>query len=322
MEISLDSYFDELDTMNIKDEKKSTSCCDNNDNYMIDDEVIICKKCNNIINNIIDTPEWKNYKNTGITNNTRCGMPTNILLPDSSLGTSISTQKRGEQMNKINMYQNWNSMPYKERSLYKVFMEIEEKCKLNDIPEIIITTSKSLYKIIQTTKISRGSNRKGIIAASVYYACKDCNVPRSSKEIAHIFDINIKVMTKGCKNFTEIMRLNPTSKLRIQSHKSISINDFIDRFSHQLVLNKNDISNIFKLAELAKELNMIDDNTPPSMAAGCILLYSSYFNLNITKYDISNICKISEVTILKCFKKLNSSKEIDNYLSLIKVNKL
>ena len=67
-------------------------------------------------------------------------------------------------------------MPYKKRSLYKVFLEIQEACKNNNLPIIICNETKSLYSIISKTKISRGSNRKGIIAACVYYACKECNV--------------------------------------------------------------------------------------------------------------------------------------------------
>ena len=40
------------------------------------------------------------------------------------------------------------------------------------------------------------------------------------------------------------------------------------------------------------------------MAAGCIYLYIKINNLSINKKQISEICKISEVTINKCFKKL------------------
>ena len=130
--------------------------------------MITCKDCNMIVNNIIDTPEWRNYKDSS-NNPTRCGMPTNSLLPESSLGTNISSRgNNNETMNKVNMYQRWNSMPYKERSLYKVYKDIESKCIDNDLPLIIGNTAKSFYKIISETKISRGSNRIGIIAACIY----------------------------------------------------------------------------------------------------------------------------------------------------------
>ena len=53
------------------------------------------------------------------------------------------------------------------------------------------------------------------------------------------------------------------------------------------------------------EENIISENTPPSIAAGCIFYYIKKNSLeNITKKNISDICKISEVTINKCTKKI------------------
>tara|TARA_Y100000817_G_scaffold289502_1_gene259528 strand:- start:3064 stop:4011 length:948 start_codon:yes stop_codon:yes gene_type:complete len=315
MENSFDSYFDKLDKINeiVKSVKK---CCDKKENHIIDDGMITCKDCNMIINNIMDSPEWRNYKDSS-NNPTRCGMPTNALLPQSSLGTNISNRGGNEKMNKVNMYQKWNSMPYKERSLYKVYKDIELKCIDNDLPIIISNTAKSFYKIISETKISRGSNRIGIIAACIYYACKECNVPRSTSELASLFDINTKVMTKGCKNFTEIMRMSNCDKNRIQSHRSINLYDFVERFCHKLKFNENNILHIKKIAEICEQLSLINDNTPPAMSSGCIYLYIKNKNIDISKKHISDICKISEVTINKCSKKIENIKEINDYLNSI-----
>ena len=98
--------------------------------------------------------------------------------------------------------------------------------------ELSPTTAKSLYRIVSETKISRGSNQTGIIAACVYNACKECNVPRTINELSELFNIEPKVMTKGCKNYTEIMRLSKTDISRIQNIKSIDLGDFVERFSH------------------------------------------------------------------------------------------
>ena len=316
MENSFDSYFDKLDKINeiVKSEKK---CCDKKENHIIDDGMITCKDCNMVINNIMDTPEWRNYKDSS-NNPTRCGMPTNALLPQSSLGTNISNRGgNNEKMNKVNMYQRWNSMPYKERSLYKVYKDIELKCIDNDLPIIISNTAKSFYKIISETKISRGSNRIGIIAACIYYACKECNVPRSTSELASLFDINTKVMTKGCKNFTEIMRMSNCDKNRIQSHRSINLYDFVERFCHKLKFNEDKILHIKKIAEICDKLSLINDNTPPAMSSGCIYLYIKNKKIDISKKHISDICKISEVTINKCSKKIENIKEINDYLNSI-----
>ena len=61
-------------------------------------------------------------------------------------------------------------MPIKKRDFYKVFNDIDAKCKKNNLPQIISNTAKSFYRTISETKISRGKNRIGIIAACVYKA--------------------------------------------------------------------------------------------------------------------------------------------------------
>ena len=310
--MNFDDHFDLLNKVNDNEKKINKNCCLDYGNFIFKDEEYYCKICDNLITNIIDSPEWRYYGSSDSknTNPTRCGMPINVLLPDSSLGSSVKKQNNNEVMNKISMYQNWNSMPYKERSLYKVFNDIQSKCTENNLPEIISSTAKSLYKIISDNKISRGSNRIGIIAACVYNACKECNVPRSIKEISKIFNIKTTVMTKGCKNFDEIMRFNKINKNRNIDNKSINLNDFIERFSYKLSIPQNDINNILILSKLCEKINIIHDNTPPSMAVGCIFLYIKNKKLNINKKYISEICEISEVTINKCYKKLSVNKDI------------
>jgi len=306
-----DDYFKNLDKVNHVE--RALKCCEIKDNYeYTSKKEIICKSCKNTISNIIDTPEWKNYKDSNV-NMTRCGMPTNVMLPESSLGTTIKYDNNYRMM-KVNRYQQWNSMPYKERSLYKVYKDIEDKCNSSDLPLIISETAQSYYLTISQTKISRGSNRIGIIAACIYFACKECEVPRSTGELSSLFNIDNKIMTKGCKNFTEIMRMSKDRK-RIQSHKSVNLHDFIERFSHKLKLDQKDQENIKSLSKLCEDLGLVNDNTPPAMASGCIHLYLKNKDIDIDKKKISGVCKISEVTVNKCSKKLENQKEIIDFFT-------
>lgn len=287
--------------------KKHTQndCCEDNKNYVDYDGCIVCNVCNKIISNILENPEWKNYGNSGV-NSTRCGLPVNALLPKSSIGSCVFANGRGKNMYKIKQYQKWNEMPYAERSLYKIFADIKDICNTNNIPSIIAETACSIYTIISKTKISRGNNRKGIIAACLYFACKECSVPRSTQEIASIFDIKVSIVTKGCKLVHELINKDKKHRNRLNNH-IITLEDFIERFSFKLNIDEKDVLEINKIALKSKELNLITDNTPPSMAAGCIYLYVKLNDMKITKKNISEICKISEVTINKCYRKLEES---------------
>ena len=310
----MDKHFDFMDTLNQDKGPDETDgdkkeCCTLKENYLIHQDIIKCNICSNIISNISANPEWRFYGNNDSkgTDPTRCGMPVNTLLPESSVGSSVSLKSYGKTMNQIRKYQQYQGMPYKERSLYKVFVEIQEICTKNNIPLKIINEAKSLYSIISSTKISRGANRKGIIAACVYFACKECGVPRSSKELAGMFSITITVMTKGVKRCQEIISMNKVNKNRLSKTDSINPLHLIERFCNKLSLENKDINLIIKICEKAIKDNIISENTPPSIAAGCIFYFIKLNEINITKKDISDICKISEVTINKCTKKLETN---------------
>ena len=235
----------------------------------------------------------------------RVGMPTNYLLPESSLGSLIGYNYRHKSYNfrKMMQYNSWNAMPYKERSQWKVYSDIAIKAKKGGLPSIIIEESKSYYKIISETSISRGSNRLGIIAACVFQACKKIKVPRSAKEIANIFNIEMQDMTHGIKRFKEIWRISNSNRLKVRTSNAL---DYIDRFCSNLSV-PIDIKHIAEFIAVKAKTNinnLVEDNTSPSVAAGSIYLACSLCNQNITKRQVSIACKISEVTIAKCYKKL------------------
>ena len=280
----------------------------NSKNIEITEREIICKDCGVINNSMLDySAEWRWYSHddSKSVDPTRCGMPTNELLPQSSWGSTIS-YNHGEsfEMKKIRTKHGWQSMPYKERSLYMVFTCIQNIALENGITQTIIEEAKVLYKGISETKISRGANRKGIIAACIYKACKLKGYPRSHKEIATIFKLDVKHMTRGCKRFDEIMN-------SVKNNQSVNLvgttsSDYINRFCSKLSL-KEDIIDICKhVCKVAEESSLVSENTPPSIAAGTIYLICTLLNLNISKNEISNICNISEVTISKCYKNLLS----------------
>jgi len=309
--MDFDKYFDNLnvqDEISLRDEK--TTCCSDMNNFIIHNGITTCKECNSIVSNISDGAEWRYYGSSDSKSSdpTRCGMPTNVLLPESSVGSTINFKNNSKSMNQIRRYNNFQGMPYKERSKYKVFNIINDNCIKHNINQKIINEAKSLYSNISEIKISRGSNRDGIIAACVYYSCKECEVPRSTKEIAEIFNLNITVITRGCKNFQEILNLNKKNKNRVQN-RSIHPNDFIERFCDNLSL---DITEIKKICSICLKNNIIANNTPQSIASGCIYFYIKINNLITTKKDLAGICKISEVTINKCFKKIEDNIELFN----------
>ena len=72
-------------------------CINCNTNDLIEDYsqgTLLCKNCGQVLEGVIDfNPEWKQFDDED-KSNARCGMPINIHLPQSSIGTTISGMGR------------------------------------------------------------------------------------------------------------------------------------------------------------------------------------------------------------------------------------
>ena len=64
--------------------------------------------------------------------------------------------------------------------------------------------------------IMRCINRRSMIAACVFHACKLQKEPRSPKEIADIYDLEIRHVNRGCRKFLDYIDIT-TIYLEIKS---------------------------------------------------------------------------------------------------------
>jgi transcription initiation factor TFIIB len=271
-------------------------------------------KCSIIYKDSLDySAEWRFYgaDDNQMTDPTRCGMPVNPLLMESSYGCKVMCEGASSyEMRKIRRYTEWQSMPYAEKALYDEFERIKNTASNAGIPKMIIDCALRYHKKISEHKTFRGENRDGIISASIYVSCRMNDCPRTPKEIATIFHLNNKSATKGCKNAMAIINelecnLENSEKTNFEKTKP---NAFIERYCSPLNMNLELTKLCIFVAMRIEQNNMIPENTPHAIAAGIIYFVAQVCNLNITKKDVNRISQISEVTINKCFKKLESIK--------------
>jgi len=316
IDINSDDIWNLIQSLEIKDNttgnievETCTSC--NSENLYTDmtDGIIVCSDCGLKIRDVLDrSPDW-NSINSSNDHNSRCGCPTNYFFPQSSLGTKVTNGR----YSRISILEKWSQMPYKERSRYEVLKYIETKCRNCNVNQPIIDNAKNLFnqlsKITKLTKdnkrksiIIRGLNRKSIIAACVYNGANLQGKPRTPKEIAIIFGITEKQVTKGNRKFRDIM----TKEKIVKNLKASQSSQYIDRkeYIKLLKLEKFQIEIAKKIAKNVKRLDIATDHQPASLAAGSVMLMANILNLNLSKKKISETFKISQVTIVKTFRKI------------------
>jgi len=304
------SLMKELQVMDdIKADDEIPICGCGSTKIVVEDCMQICAECSSIISKVIDnTAEWRYYGGDSKCDDpSRCGLPTNSLLPKSSLGSMIGGNKYSSNydIRLIRKYQMWNAMPYNERTLWNVFDKLTQVSLSNGIPQKIIDDAKVLYKRASEKKISRGDNKEGLIASCIYHACSLNNLPRSSKEIAKMFDINPVILNKGNSRFQTLLQINVISS---------SPTDFISRYSSILDMNMNDIEVCKKLVKFLEDEGIMSDNSPTSSCAAILFYYSNKKSLGYTKKQIADVCNVSEVTVIKGYKLLTQAK-VDNFIN-------
>lgn len=272
-------------------------------------------KCGIIHKNTLDySPEWSFYgaNNKNTNDPTRCGNPINPLLIESSFGCKIlCNSKSSYEMKKIRKWTEWQSMPHKEKSLYEEFQFITIMAQNAGVPKIFIDDAMSIHKEISEQKMFRGLNRDGIKAASIYISCRLNGCPRTAHEISEIFHLDKISATAGCSTAVNILHniersFEPSQQTDLCTTTPSS---FIERYCSKLNIN-HELTMLSKfVVKKVENQNIILDNTPHAIAAGVIFFVSQNCNLNISKLEIKQICGISEVTINKCFKKLDIFKE-------------
>jgi transcription initiation factor TFIIB len=272
-------------------------------------------QCGIIYKDTLDqAAEWRYYgaDDSSMVDPTRCGMPINPLLKESSYGCKVVCNGRSSyEMRKIRRYTEWQSMPYKEKSQYDEFEKIKALSRQAGIPKIIIDEALRQHKNLSELKTFRGGNREGIIAAAVYIAGRLHDYPRTAKEIATIFVLDNTNATKGCKNAVALLNEmeednGVIDKTTFHQTKPTA---FIERYCSRLNLNK-ELTMVCKfVARKIEQNNIIPENTPHSVAAGIVYFVAQTCNLNISKKNVNNVSEISEVTINKCYKKLDKIKE-------------
>ena len=273
-------------------------------------------RCGIIYKDMLDqSPEWRYYgaDDNQASDPTRCGMPINPLLEESSYGCKVlCIGKSSYEMRKIRRYTEWQSMPYKEKSQYDEFQRITVMAQNAGIPKLIIDSAIRYHKkICEYEQTFRGDNKDGLIAASIYISCRINNYPRTAKELATIFHLDVTSTTHGCKNAQLI--INQLEKDVINEDKTnfgtTKPEAFIERYCSRLNIN-NELTTVCKFISIKIEKhNLMPENTPHSIAAGVVYFIAHICKLNISKRDVKNISEISEVTINKCFKKLEKMTE-------------
>lgn len=267
---------------------------------------LVCGDCGLVLGDrIIDTrSEWRTFADDDGDDPSRVGAAANPLLNGSQLDTVISQRDGGSKTALALARAHGRATSQKgERDLVQAYKEISAMTDAIGLPKNIADSAKQLYKRVQDEKLLKvHNNSTTVIAACIFIACRNSNVPRTFKEICALTRVPKKSIGKCFKALAKVLETP-------DSTSSSSARDLLSRFCSNLNLPMPVQRVAEEITEAAKDISGIAGRSPISVAAACIYLASHLLGRGTTAKDIAVIAGVSDVTIRGAYRYLYACRD-------------
>jgi transcription initiation factor TFIIB len=270
---------------------------------------LVCDECGLVLEEgMIDQgPEWRAFDAEQGEKRTRTGAPTTLTIHDKGLSTEIGWKNRdpyGKSIPTRNRAQLYRLRKWQrrirvsnatERNLAFALAELDRLASSMALPRNVRETAAMIYRKAVSRNLIRGRSIEGVVAASLYGSCRQCNVPRTLDEIASKSRIGRKEIGRTYRFMTRELKLKllPTRP-----------QDYIQRFCSELKLKGEVQTRANEILKLATERELTSGRGPTGVAAAAIYISSVQCGERRTQREVAEVAGVTEVTIRNRYKEL------------------
>ena len=234
------------------------------------------------------------------------GITTEISISTKDYSGKTINSEVANQMNNLRKWQQRIrvSSP-RERRLSNVLAKIGDTCKVLNLSKNVLETSSMVYRNLDGKMDVKGKSVASITAATIFMACKQCDVVRSLNEIcAGIGTVkDLKAKTKLAAKYYRTMVM----ELGASSTPVVTMDKYISKIAN---LSKTDVR-VERLAleifEKTRNRNLADGKAPNGIAAAYLYVASILLGQNVLQRDVSSVAGVTEVTIRNRCKEILTS---------------
>ncbi|MFX0049313.1 MAG: transcription initiation factor IIB family protein [Candidatus Hermodarchaeota archaeon] len=258
---------------------------------------IVCRQCGLVISErIVDAShsDKRAFTKQEKERRDRTGSPISILLPDMGLSTVID--KNNIKSPDLKRAAKWNSrMTWDKRNMLIATTELKRIGSNLNLPDHVKKTAIRLYIEAFKKKLLRGRSINGMVAACLYFACRERKIPRTLQEILDQTSVNAKNVRRCYR--TIIRELN----LKAPSTNPISL---IPRFVAELSLDAETEKTTINILQSFVTKYSTSGKDPKGLCAGALYLVCKKRDKRISQKEIANIVGVTEVTLRSRYKEL------------------
>ena len=162
---------------------------------------LICAGCGLVVRDgIMDMgPEWRAFDQEQKERRSRTGAPMDVAIHDKGLPTVIDWRDKDsygkdltpDEKAQVHRLRKWQYRirvsDAAERNLASAFTELDRMAAHLRLPRNVREAAAAVYRRAVKERLIKGRSIEGMVAASLYAACRECNIPRTLDEIAEVF---------------------------------------------------------------------------------------------------------------------------------------
>ena len=272
---------------------------------------IICDNCGRVISDKLQEigPEWRSFANADPNLNTRTGIPESLARHDMGLSTVIGRTDRDAGGNlldpamraRMNRLATWDRRSQlhtpRDRSLKHAFLQLDIIRDKLGLPDSIVEKTAYIYRKAQSRKLTRGRTVSGLLAASVYIACREMGAQRTLDDIATACNVKRKELSK------DFRVLHTKLDLKIPQPDPMKC---IAKVANKVRLSERTKRQAAVIMSNVMKEGISAGKDPMGLAASVLYLSSIKNKDTITQSNIAEAAGVTEVTVR------NRSKELRN----------
>lgn len=234
------------------------------------------------------------------------GITTEIAISSKDFSGKTINHEVANQMHNLRKWQQRVrvSTP-RERRLANVLTKIGEACNGLSLSKNVLETASMIYRGLDGQVDVKGKSVASISAATIYMACKQCDVVRSLEEICRglCAPKDVKSKTKLAARYYRTMVMEVGSL----SAPVITMDKYISKIANMTQTEVRVERLALEIAEKTKNNNLADGKAPNGIAAAYLYVAAVLLGQNVPQRDVSTIAGITEVTIRNRCKEILTS---------------
>lgn len=260
---------------------------------------ILCGGCGLVL---VQNLEDSSYENHGYTQQefmtqTRTGPGISLTMHDKGLSSVIGSNKDSTgnslssktklEFNRLRMWDQ-RSRSRTTSSLSKAFTILHGmKTKLS-IPDNVVEKAAYNYRKAVLAKLTRGRTMSSLIAASLYAACRENNIPRTLDDIADAANVERRLLSRDLRTIITKLGLN------LNQYDTSS---FITKLANNMELKEKTKRDAIVFFKRCEEEKITAGKHPVAQAAAVLYLACIANDEKISQRKFSESSGVSDVTI-------------------------